>query len=361
MKHIRPLLLLPFLFIIVLSVRAQRNYKWTKDGNGYYDYQQGEMVKISLPTLAKTVIAAKNTLTPPGQSNGIAVQDFSFSADERKILIYTNSQKVWRYNTRGDYWVLDLDNNTLKQLGHSRPASSLMFAKFSPDGTKVAYVSAYNLYVEDIATGQISQLTFDGNRKLINGTFDWAYEEEFFCRDGFRWSPDSKQIAYWQIDAKGVKDYLMINNTDSIYPFVKPVEYPVAGEPPSPFKIGVVDITLAQTKWMAIPTDPVLQSYVPRMEWAANSHELIVQHLNRKQNQSNILLCDAKTGNTKNILEEKDTAWIDVIALWDQDYANGGWDWLNNGKEFLWASEKDGWRHLYRISRDGKKQTLITV
>jgi dipeptidyl-peptidase-4 len=214
--------------------------------------------------------------------------------------------------------------------------------------------------VEDLAAHQITQLTKDGTRKFINGTFDWAYEEEFFCRDGFRWSPDSKQIAYWQIDARKVKDYLMINNTDSIYPFIIPVEYPIAGEAPSPFKIGVVNITTTKTKWMNISTDPVLQSYVPRMEWAANNTELIIQHLNRKQNKSDIELCNVFTGNTSRIYAEQDSAWIDILPLWDEDYSNGGWDWLNNGKEFLWASEKDGWRHLYRISRDGKKETLIT-
>jgi dipeptidyl-peptidase 4 len=135
----------------------------------------------------------------------------------------------------------------------------------------------------------------------------------------------------------------------------------VAGEAPSPFKIGVVDIGSGQTKWMDIPTDPVLQSYVPRMEWAANSSELIIQHLNRKQNESQLVLCNAATGAANTIYTEKDSAWIDILPLWDEDYAYGGWDWLNGGKEFLWPSEKDGWRHLYRISRDGKKETLVTV
>jgi dipeptidyl-peptidase-4 len=236
-----------------------------------------------------------------------------------------------------------------------------MFAKFSPDGTKVAYVSAYNIYVEDISSGQVKQLTTDGKRKLINGTFDWAYEEEFFCRDGFRWSPDSKHLAFWQIDAKETKDYLMINNTDSIYPFAVPVEYPIAGEPPSPYKIGVVDISTAAIKWMDIPTDPVLRTYVPRMEWAANSNEIIIQHLNRKQNESNLMLCNTSTGASTIIYKETDSAWIDILPLWANDYIWGGWDWINDGKEFIWATEKDGWRHLYRISRDGKKQVLITV
>ncbi len=235
-----------------------------------------------------------------------------------------------------------------------------MFAKMSPDGRNAAYVSQHNLFVEDLTTGKIRQLTVDGTRKIINGTFDWVYEEEFFCRDGFRWSPDSKKISYWQIDATNTKDYEMINTTDSIYPKVIPVEYPVAGESPSPFKIGVIDLATDRTKWMDIPTDKNLQSYVARMEWATNNDELIIQHLNRKQNQSTIMLCKVATGKTETLYKETDSAWIDTQALWDDDYANGGWDWLDNGNEFLWASEKDGWRHLYRLSRDGKRETLVT-
>jgi len=338
---------------------AQGAMEWAKDGNGYYLVEAGEIVHYTLPANSKTVLISKSQLTPPGQQ-ALQVSKFIFSEDKKKLLIFTNTQKVWRLRTRGDYWLYNFSDNSLKKLGASRPEASLMFAKFSPDGTKVAYASEYNLYVEDLATGEIKALTRDGNRKFINGTFDWVYEEEFFCRDGFRWSPDSKQIAYWQIDARGTKDYLMINNTDSIYPFAVPVEYPVAGEPPSPFKIGVVDINTAQTKWMDIPSDPVWRSYVPRMEWAGNNKELIVQHLNRKQNQSDLLLCDVTTGSSQVIYTEKDSAWIDILPLWDDDYIWGGWDWINGGKEFIWASEKDGWRHLYRISRDGKKETLIT-
>ncbi len=350
--------------IIVVCLSGLRGgaqgIKWTTDGQGYYRTEAGEIVKYALPANTKTVLLSKSELTPSGQTKNINVRNFSFSVDGTKTLIYTNTKKVWRLDTRGDYWVFDRKDNSLKQLGKSRPVSSLMFAKFSPDATKVAYVSEYNLYVEDLATGEVKALTTDGNRKYINGTFDWAYEEEFFCRDGFRWSPDSKQIAFWQIDARTTKDYLMVNNTDSIYPVAVPVEYPVAGEPPSPFKIGVISSTGGTIKWMSIPTDPVLQSYVPRMEWAANSNELIIQHLNRKQNESELMLCNAQTGESKAIYTEKDSAWIDILPLWDNDYTMGGWDWLNAGKEFLWASEKDGWRHLYRVSRDGKKETLIT-
>lgn len=148
-----------------------------------------------------------------------------------------------------------------------------MFAKFSPDASKVAYVSKHNIYVEDIATSAITQLTKDGTDRMINGTFDWVYEEEFSCRDGFRWSDDSKHIAYWQIDATQIKNFLMINNTDSIYPFTIPVEYPKVGEAPSAYKIGVVDIATAKTNWMNTPGDN-RNTYLVRMEWSGNN-ELI--------------------------------------------------------------------------------------
>ena len=347
-----------FLFLCLL-IHGQ-SIKWNQDGRTYYRYENGEIQQYTLPQNTKTTFVSKMQLTPKGQTDPLALKDYIVLPGGKTVLLYTNTKKVWRFETRGDYWLLDISHNTLRQLGKGRPASSLMFAKISPDGKKAAYVSAYNLYVEDLTTGAIKTLTNGGYRKLINGTFDWAYEEEFFCRDGFRWSPDSKRIAYWQIDARKVKDHMMINNTDSIYPKVIPVEYPVAGEPPSPFKIGIVDITSAKTTWMNVPYDQQWGSYVPRMEWAANNKEVILQHLNRKQNESRIMLCDIATGKAKTIYEEKDTTWIDILPLWDFSYQFGGWDWINKGQEFIWASEKDGWRHLYSISRDGKKETLIT-
>jgi dipeptidyl-peptidase-4 len=362
MLHFKKSILLIAILVSFTTAMAQppSGLHWSKNGNGYYTHSGGEISYTNLTNNSKLVVITQKQLTPEGADKPLLVRNFFFSHDESKLLIYTNSKKVWRLDTRGDYWVLNLNDNTLKQLGKGKPASSMMFAKFSPDDKKVAFVSEYNIYVEDLATSKIQALTVGGSRKKINGTFDWAYEEEFFCRDGFRWSPDSKQIAYWQMDAKITRDHLMINNTDSIYPFAVPVEYPIAGQKPSPFKIGVVSLTTNKTKWMNIPNDTILETYLPRMEWAANSTELIVQHLNRRQNQTAILLCESNTGKVSSIYHEEDSAWIDIQALWDEKYSYGGWDWIENGTEFLWSSEKDGWRHIYRISRDGKKVKCIT-
>src|SRR5450755_1847295 len=249
-----------FLFVIMgtgASAQPHKEMTWSRDGNRFYLSTAEGIVENILPEGNQNTLITSQQLTPAGKKESLKIKNFYLSDDFRKLLIYTNAKKVWRYETRGDYWVYDISEASLKQLGRSLPPSSLMFAKFSPDGTKVAYVSGHNIYVEDLLTHVIKPLTSNGSRKLINGTFDWAYEEEFDCRDGFRWSPDSRAIAYWQIDARKIKNYLMLNTTDSIYPFVVPVEYPVAGEDPSSCKVGVVDVTTAKTTWLNIPGDAV--------------------------------------------------------------------------------------------------------
>ncbi|WP_347156541.1 S9 family peptidase [Pontibacter chitinilyticus] len=361
LKLLRLLLIwLPLVLFSLPGVAQEgKGIYWMKAGDAYARQEAEGIVTYTLPAQSKQLILAREKLVPSGATEPLQVQDFSFSEDKQKLLLFTNTVKVWRLHTKGDYWVYDLAGQRLRKLGQNLPASSLMFAKFSPDGKQVGYVSGHNIYVENLADGTVKQLTTDGSRKLINGTFDWAYEEEFSCRDGFRWSPDSRKIAYWQLDATGVKDYLLFNDTDSIYPTVHPVEYPVAGEAPSPYKIGVVEVATKNTRWMNLPGDPQ-QHYVPRMAWAANADELILQQLNRKQNESKLFLCNATTGQVKPVYTENDKAWIDILPSWDSKYNDSGWDWLQEGREFLWASEKDGWRHLYRISRDGKKETLLT-
>jgi len=341
----------------LLAQRGGGGVKWAKDGKSYYAIENNTLVSVQLPSFGKTVLADGVQLTPQGQDKPLAVQSFSFSGDEKQLLLFTNTKKVWRLNTRGDYWVMDLATHSLRQLGKGRPVSSLMFAKISPDGTKAAYTSEHNLYSEDLATGAMTPLTSDGTARVINGTFDWAYEEEFSCRDGFRWSPDSKSIAYWQIDATKIRNFLMMDNTDSLYSFTVPVEYPKAGEDPSPCKVGVVSLASGKTTWMDVPGDS-RQHYIPRMEWADNSTELVLEQLNRKQNLAKVFICQAATGVSRSIYEETDNAWIDVKHRWSDDPT--GWEWLNGGKDFLWVSEKDGWRHIYRISRDGTKETLLT-
>ena len=357
MKTLGMILLLVCGSVIGLYAQPPAGIHWSADGNSYYENSQEGLVKYNMPSFTKTVVATIAQLTPKDASAALKIRNFFFSNDGKKILVYTNSKKVWRYDTRGDYWVLNTVDNSLRMLGKTLPSSSLMYAKFSPDGNRVAYVSAHNLYVEDVATNNIRQLTKDGTDRMINGTFDWVYEEEFDCRDGFRWSPDGKSIAYWKVDATAIRNFLLIDNTDSIYSFVKPVEYPKVGESPSPCYVFVVNLTTGNSTKMNVPGDPQ-QHYIPRMEWAANSTELVIEQFNRKQNEIRIMYCNAATGVTNEIYSETDKAWIDNKNLWAKDPK--GWEWVKNGSAFLWVSEKDGWRHIYLVSRDGKNQTLIT-
>ncbi len=346
-------------FLVFVNLIYSQKINWAEDGNSYYRTEKNEIIQTTLPSNTKNVLVTTKMLTPES-GNPLDITEFYFSKDHSKILIYTNTNKVWRLNTEGDYWVLDLKTKALQQVGIGLPESSLRFAKFSPDATKVAYVSEFNLYVEDLSTQKITKLTSDGNRKLINGTFDWAYEEEFACRDGFQWSPDSERIAFWQIDARKIRDYSMINFTDSVYSRIIPVEYPTAGQNPSPARIGVIQLSNQENKWLNISGD-ASQHYLPRMEWNSETN-LFVQQLNRKQNESKILNYNVITDEVNQVYIESNNSWIDVVNRWENTYAltfRHKFNWINNNKEFLWYSEKDGWRHLYRIGVTGK-ENLIT-
>ena len=352
-----------FLFIcfISFSIYGEAQVNWTNDGDSYFKLEKNQLLTYTLPDKVVKTVISKEQLTPIGKSKPLEVAHFSFSLDQQKVLLFTNTKRVWRLNTKGDYWVFNFKTNSLTQLGKGLPPSSLMFAKFSPDGNTLAYVSDNNLYSEDYESGKIQPLTSNGTVAIINGTFDWAYEEEFACRDGFRWSPDSKSIAYWQIDASAIKKFYMINNTDSIYSQLVPLEYPKVGETPSACKVGVVDISDIKTTWMNIPGD-ASQHYLVRMEFIPGTNNLLIQQLNRKQNNSKLFLVNAINGSAKVIQEESDEAWVDLFQTGNPykiDYTNN-FNFMNESKCILWASEKDGWRHLYQVSLEGKPEVLIT-
>jgi dipeptidyl-peptidase-4 len=330
--------------------------RWMKDNKGYSTVETdrstggSEIVRYDVESGARSVLVGANALTPKGAAKPLGIDDYVWSEDNTKLLIFTNTKRVWRYNTRGDYWVLDVRSGRLQQLGRSLEESSLMFAKFSPDGTRVGYVSKQNIYVEDIATTKITQITRDGGGNIINGTFDWVYEEELDCRDGFRWSPDGKAIAYWQSDTKNIGTFYLIDNVSGIYSKPIPLPYPKVGTALSPVKVGVVPATGGATRWFAIPGDPA-NNYLARMDFIPNSNELMIQQLNRLQNTNKVWIANAATLALKTILTETDEAFLDL---------HDDIRWLDGEKYFTWTSERDGWLHLYRVSRDGKEIKPIT-
>ena len=222
--------------------------RWMDDGASYTTLEPSpeskelkDLVRYGAETGEREVLVTAARLAPPGpQAKPFSIEDYAWSKDGRLLLIFTNAQKVWREKTRGDYWVLDRQGGTLRQLGGKAPAATLMFAKFSPDGTRVAYVREHNLYVETLRTGSIKQLTVDGSPTVINGTADWVNEEELRIRDGFRWSDDSRSLAYWQFDTTGVGEFTLINTTQELYPTLTRYPYPKVGTLNSAVRIGVV-------------------------------------------------------------------------------------------------------------------------
>ncbi|KAB2908669.1 MAG: S9 family peptidase [Ignavibacteriales bacterium] len=332
-----------------------RPVKWTESGHTYYkiedDVDGSVIYKIDVKSGEKEELVKINDLVPEGKKSPLNLSEYKFSPSGTWMLIYTNTKRVWRVNSKGDYWIYNIKSKKLRKLGGDEAApSTLQFAKIDPTEKFVAYVRENNLYLENLENGDIKPLTKDGSRTIINGTFDWVYEEEFGIRDGFRWSPDGKMIAFWQLDAEGVKDFLMIDNTDSLYSYTIPVQYPKAGETNSACKVGTVDISTGEIVWMNVGDD-TRNNYIPRMEWAGESGKLAFQHLNRLQNEMTVYLADPHAGKPVKLYSEKRNEWIDVV---------NDWMFLKNNRDLFWVSEKEGYRQLYTIDiNTGEMKNII--
>ena len=326
--------------------------KWLPDGTAYTTVERDagsggapEIVRYDARTGAR---AALFSIAREDGRPGFDIDDYSWSRDGRRVLLFTNTRKVWRQNTRGDYWVFDLPSRTLRQL-HA-PEASMMFAKFSPDGSRVAYVQGNNIYVQRVDDGRIVQLTSDGSATTINGTSDWVYEEELNVRDGFRWSPDGTKIAFWQFDTTGVDLFSLINDTDGLYPAVRTFAYPKAGTTNSAARVGVVTADDRHAvQWLKTPGDP-RNTYVARVDWL-DAGTIAVQQVNRLQNVNDLLLGDAANGEVRRVFRDESTTWVEVM----DDLR-----WIDHGRACIWLSERDGWQHAYRVPRDGGEAMLLT-
>jgi dipeptidyl-peptidase 4 len=334
--------------------------RWLKDGTGYTTLEPAEgfketkeardLVRYEPGSGQRRVQVPASKLVPRGETLPLKIEDYAWSDDAQRLLIFTNSKRVWRQATRGDYWVLDLKTGTLNKLGGKAAPATLMFATFSPDGRRVAYVREHNLYVQTLDNLRVTQLTRDGSETIINGTSDWVNEEEFGLRNGFRWSPDGKRIAYWQFDTSGVGQFKLINNTASLYPKVTSYPYPKAGQTNSACRVGVVRAGGGRTTWLHPTPDP-RNHYIPVMEWARDSSRLLFQRLNRLQNTNEVLAADPGSGAARLLFTDRDDAWVDAVE---------DWHWVCRGQRFLWLSEREGWRHLYTV-RSGSAENRQNV
>jgi dipeptidyl-peptidase-4 len=331
--------------------------KWLDGGASYTTIEESistpdgfDIVQHDSASGEEKILVDASRLVPDNAETPLEIKDYSWSDDGRFMLISTNTVKFRRYESLSDYWLLNLGDWTLRQIGTAAEPSTLMYAKFSPDSQYIAYMYENNIYVESVVGNSVKAMTVDGSDLIVNGTGDWVNEEEFDLRDGFKWSPDSRRLCYWQFDTEGVGTFYMMKNTGDVYSQPIPLQYPKAGTTNSAVRVGVVDIETARTTWIQLDDDP-RQNYVPQMSWAESSEQVIIQYVNRLQNTNRVVLANASDGSTQNIFTDKDEAWLDI---------NEDLQWFDNGDFFIWLSERDGWRHLYRISRDGKDVKLIT-
>jgi dipeptidyl-peptidase 4 len=348
--------------------------RWFDNGESYVATEPAttgrggvDVVKYDTATgTQREVLISAAQLTPPGGRTPLAIVDLSWSKDQKRVLLFTNARRVWRTDSRGDYWLFDRGTGKLRKLGGEAPEASLMYAAFDPDGAKVAYVLRNDIHVEDVVTGAIKRITRDGSDLVVNGGSDWVNEEELDLHDCFRWSPDGRRIAFWQFDLHGVGNfslqyYLGAEReivTSIPYPKTGPfpvtmtVPYPLAGTTNSAVRAGVVDVGGGAVKWLQIPGDP-REHYIARLQWA-DADTVLIQQLNRLQNTDTYLLADAQSGRVREMWRDRDEAFITI--------GYGGLPEalpIRQGAEFLVLSEKDGWMHVFRVARDGR-ETLVT-
>jgi dipeptidyl-peptidase 4 len=334
-----------------LVAEGVEGINWLKDGRHYTSLVPDEknrtqdIVQFDVTTgqPTGTLVEGENLKGPNGP---IEVDEYTFSADEQRLLISTATEPIYRRSSKAEYYLYDLKTKELKPVSKG---GKQMYATFSPDGERVAFVRQNNLYYVDVKGGQEHKITEDGTvNQRINGALDWVYEEEFEFAVGFGWSPDGAKLAFYTFDESRVPEYAM-QKWGKLYPESYLYKYPKAGEANSVVGVKVYDLVSNKTITLDTGTEP--DQYLPRMKWTQNPNLVAVQRLNRLQNKLELLHCNATTGKADIVLTETDKAYVEVTN--DLTY-------LRNGKGFVWSSERDGFKHLYYYDLDGKKPQQLT-
>ena len=334
------------------------SWQWAKDKNGYYELKNSasgnggrDIVWNDPITGASKIIVSADRLAPRGESRPLQIDQFAFHPKGAFVLIYTNSKRVWRRATRGDYWVYDRSSHELIQLGGSEAKpSTLMFAEFSPTKAQVAYVREARLYVEDFLLGKIRPVAPSNDPHDIFGTFDWVHEEEFGLRKGFRWSPDGERIAFWHLNTKPVQDFTIIQHVPGLYPKLLTFAYPKVGQPNAKVQLGISYIDPEnQLKWNVF-VRPKPETYLTALEWL-DEETLVYQEMPRLQQDLAVKLVSLPNYATKTLYEDHDDAWLDgPMPI----------HWLESKKEFICLRECDEWRHLVRVNGNSRKWQQLT-
>ncbi|GIV39521.1 MAG: peptidase S9 [Thermonema sp.] len=322
---------------------------WMKDGKYYTALVDGKILQYDITTgqVVKT-FAGDQPLVPEGESRAIEIEDYELNATEDKILIKTDIEPIYRRSYKAEYFIYDLKDGSLKRLSKNGKQS---YATISPDGKKVAFVRDNNLFVVDLASMQEQAITTDGRfNHIINGAADWVYEEEFSFAKAFYWAPDSKKIAFYRFDESEVPEYNMQMWGD-LYPKDYRFKYPKAGEKNSVVSIRVYHLDTKETKTIDLGAETDI--YVPRVKWTKHPDLLSIRKLNRLQNRLELIHANVATGKQQVVLTETADTYVDIDFNDDLTY-------LDNGKEFLYSSERSGYKHLYLYDMSGKLKKQIT-
>lgn len=273
------------------------------------------------------------------------IDSYTFSKDEKKLLIANNSDQIFRHSFVADYFIYDTTTKSLTKLADYK----VQEPTFSPDGTKVAYAYQNNMYVYDIASKKHTQITTDGKKNsIINGVTDWVYEEEFAFVRAYDWNLGSDKIAFIHFDETNVPEFSMNLYNEGLYPTTETFKYPKAGEKNSVVSLHIFDVKSGKTQ--KINLDKYNDFYIARLKWTNDANILSAQVVNRHQDNLDLLFIDGNTGTTKVVLNEKDKAYIDVTD--DLTFLKDN--------SFIWTSEKDGFNHIYHYDKTGKLKKQIT-
>ncbi len=271
---------------------------------------------------------------------------YSFSPDEKNILIKTESEQIYRRSSKARFAVLNLESRKKTPVFDSGLISN---AQFSPDGSKVAFVHENNLYYTEISTAKTKQITKDGSfNEIINGMADWVYEEEFGFTRAFEWNEDGSKIAFLKFNESEVKEFTMTGYQNGLYPDYYTFKYPKVGEKNSQVSVHVY--TIQDGKTFDVNLNQSIE-YIPRIKWTPEPRDLIVYTMNRLQNELELLKVDTKAQSTSLLLKEESEWYIDI---------HDNMTFIKDGKQFLWTSEKDGYNHIYLYNSDGSLQTQLT-
>ncbi|MBN1447243.1 MAG: S9 family peptidase [Bacteroidetes bacterium] len=330
-------------------------FAWMPDGEHYTyikaDPESGarQIWKVDAKSGDEQLFLDASTLTLPSTGETLTFEDFRWEQNGDFIVFTISERPIWRRSTIGTYAVYHVPEGKLISLPEHE--EGVMNVKVSPDGAWVGYVYADNIHIMNLTTGKEIQLTDDVQEHVHNGRFGWVYEEEFSIVDGWQWSPDSRRIAFWQEDERQVPEFMLTNWMPLYQDYVR-IRYPKPGERNPIERIGVIDLATREHTWMDLGEDTDI--YIPRIRWTRDPETLCIYRMNRLQNHLELLFADVTTGATRVVLEDRSqTGWISVD--------DGSWlHFLTGSDHFIWASERDGWNHLYVFDSEGKQIRQLT-